>query len=90
MSIKQYFKVRSVSHKPEGNIRLWDNKGNSYKIIRETAPFLKVGDVFEGKPVIDMKTNTPTVVVIRLLTEEDSDVIVHTFPPKPPQDIKTP
>lgn len=88
--IPQYFKVKSVSHKPDGNIKLVDTKGNTYKIIKESAPFLKIGDVFHGKPAIDMATNSHSVVVIKLLTDDDPEVKVMTFPPNTPQEIETP
>lgn len=88
--IKQYYKVKTVSHKADGNIKVIDTKGNTFKILRSTAPFLKVGDVFEGKPAIDMMTQTQSLVVVKLLTEDDVEVMVANFPPKPPEDIKTP
>ena len=88
--IKQYFKVKSVSHKPDGNIRLIDTFGNQYKIIKEQAPYLKVGDVFQGRPVTDMKTGEPTIAVIKLLTDDDTEVKVISFTPQTPQEIVTP
>lgn len=88
--IKQYFKVKSVSHKPDGNIRLVDTLGNQYKIIKEHASFLKVGDVFQGRHVTDMKTGEPTIAVIKLLTDDDTEVKVISFPPNTPQEIVTP
>lgn len=88
--IKQYFKVKAVSHKPDGNIKLIDTQGNSYKILKATAPYLKVGDVFQGKPALDLATNSQSIVVIKLLTDDDTEVIVATFPPNTPQEIQTP
>jgi len=88
--LKQYFKVKMVSHKQDGNIKVVDTKGNVFKIPRPTAPFLRVGDVFQGKPALDMASNAQTLVVIKLLTELDSDVMIATFPPKSPEAIRTP
>lgn len=88
--LKEYFKVKMVSHKQDGNIKVVDTKGNVFKIPRSTAPFLRVGDVFQGKPAIDMLSNAQTLVVIKLLTDSDSEVIIAAFPPKSPEAIRTP
>lgn len=88
--IKQYFKVKMISIKKDGIIKVIDKDRNEYKMERMRYPFLRMRDVFEGQVVTDMTNGMTTVLYKKLLTDDDNEVIVATFPPKTPEEIKTP